>query len=382
MTQFVDPYLGRRLLGREEAEALAQVVRAQALFRYTRPNTSQSRQLEHEISTLLGAPEVVAVSSGTMGLQAALMALAPEVGDFVLVPALTFIATAAACLAAAVVPICVDTDAQGHMSPDALQQALARLARPPRAVIFVHLDGAGGRIEEVAEICASQRVALLEDVAQALGGSRAGMPLGTFGQVGCFSLQENKVIGSGEGGFVVCSGADLADRLRAYIDQGCLRDADGMPSWRADLGYGINGRIGELQAAVARVQLRRLPHIQSALRSGYARIVGRAPAGLVVDRNEEDLKVSAWCQRAAWAETSLPGCAPAYDWSRYLLPTHPIIMGRRSPYGDRFPWPKEGRLPQFPTPMAARVARERVCLPVPVVEQDLCAIERILENVR
>jgi perosamine synthetase len=199
-----------------------------------------------------GSPKpvyAVAVANGTLALQAALMGLGIGPGDEVLVPAFTFIATANAVRAVGATPVFVDVRSDtGNIDVDS---AAARASPRCAAIIPVHLYGMPADIHPVMALADRLGIAVVEDAAQAHGAMVEGRSVGSFG-TGCFSLYPTKNMTSGEGGVVTTSDLDLADRLRRLRNHG-------MVGHYQFEDYGLNFRMTDIAAALARVQLRRLP---------------------------------------------------------------------------------------------------------------------------
>jgi 8-amino-3,8-dideoxy-alpha-D-manno-octulosonate transaminase len=178
----------------------------------------------------------------------------------VIVPAYTWIATASAVVAVGAVPVMAEVDESLTLDPDDLERVISPYTK---AVIPVHMRGAPCRMDRIMEIARQHNLKLLEDAAQAIGASFAGRRLGTWGDVGAFSLQFNKIITSGEGGVVTTDQEMVAERVQMFHDvvggqRNKIPDSEILP--------GINFRMPELLGAVARVQLRRLETLLETMR--------------------------------------------------------------------------------------------------------------------
>lgn len=253
-------------IGKEEADAVLDVLTTQRLFRYYGPGPGPSKVAEFEraFAEHLGATDALAVTSGTAALQCSLAALAIGPGDEVIVPAYTWIATASAVLAAGAVPIIAEIDESLTLDPVDVER---RITPATRAILAVHMRGAPCAMNEFGAIAQRHGLHLLEDVAQACGGSYAGRRLGTLGDVGAFSLQFNKIITSGEGGVVLTDDPTLHRRALQYHDVvGGVRQH--LPP--EEILPGINCRMSELHGAVALVQLGRLERILADMRQHKA----------------------------------------------------------------------------------------------------------------
>lgn len=267
---------GSAWLGEEEAEAVARVIAGRSLFRYKGDvSTGAVADFERAACALFDCRFAVAVANGTAALRCALAALGVGCGDEVVVPAFTFIATVNAVIATGAVPVFAEVDDTLGLDPNLLG---GRITDKTAAVIAVHLENVACDLDGVLAVAAARGVPVLEDAAQAIGATYRGQALGTFGALGCFSLQQEKNITAGEGGLVVTN--DEARYLRAarYQDQGGQFVTSYMSIRGDELTEpfaGENLRMGELTGAVAGVQLKRLPRILEALRENKARIVDR-----------------------------------------------------------------------------------------------------------
>ena len=275
---------GAALLGREEADAVAAVVASRSLFRYQGGHeTGAVAAFERAACRVLGSTFGVGVANGTAALRCALAALGVGHGDEVIVPAFTFIATVNAVVAAGAVPVFAEVDDTLGLDPADLER---HINERTAAVIVVHLENVAADLDALLPIAGRHDIAVIEDTAQAFGATYHGRPLGTFGALGAYSLQQDKNITAGEGGFVVTDDEHLYLRATRYSDQG----GQFVTSYMSERGdeltepfAGENLRMGELAGAVAGVQLQRLPEILQRMRANKARIldtIGAVP-GLV-----------------------------------------------------------------------------------------------------
>lgn len=228
----------RPTLGAAEAEAVARVIRSGQLAQG--PETAA---FEAELAAAVGRRYGVAVSSGTTGLQVALLALGIGRGDEVLVPSFVCAALLHAVWAVGAAPVVVDVEeATGNLDPKAAQ---GRLGPRVRAVIVPHLFGLPARIEEVEAL----GVPVIEDCAMTIGTTHGGRSVGSFGTLSVCSFYATKLITTGEGGALLTDDPELARAARE------LREYDGLPADRPRL----NAKTTDLAASVGRVQLARLP---------------------------------------------------------------------------------------------------------------------------
>ena len=255
-------YPGGMEIGDEEEQAVLEVLRAKRLFRYYGPGEADSKasQLERAFAEKTGARYAVAVTSGTAALVCGLQGIGIGPGDEVIVPAYTWIASASAVVAAGGIPVIAEVDETLLLDPADVERKITPYTK---AIMPVHMRGAACRMDELMALANEHGLKVIEDVAQANGGSYKGQALGTFGDVGCYSLQFNKIITSGEGGMVVTNDESVWKRTNMYHDViGALR----LEFDAADLLCGVNYRMPELLAAVALVQLRRLDGLIDAMR--------------------------------------------------------------------------------------------------------------------
>ncbi|MDO3676793.1 DegT/DnrJ/EryC1/StrS family aminotransferase [Paenibacillus ehimensis] len=248
-------FLGAHLMDEEEINEVLEVMRSKSIFRYYGPQLlGKTDQFEAELARFLEAEHVLAVSSGTAALKTALQALGIGPGDEVIVPAYGFIATANAVVACHAVPVFADIDESMNIDPGDVR---TKITANTKAIICVHVQGVAAELESLLDLANGHGIPLIEDAAQAFGGTYKGRKLGTLGAAGCFSFQTNKIVSLGEGGAVAMRSSDMYQRAAIYHDQGCVRH-DGFPTWNNDACFfGENYRMSELSAAIGRVQLRK-----------------------------------------------------------------------------------------------------------------------------
>jgi perosamine synthetase len=208
-------------------------------------------RFEREIATLVGARHAVAATSGTTALFLALAALGIGHGDEVIVPDLTFIASANAVKLTGATPVLVDVDrATLTMSPEALERAITLRTR---AVMPVHVSGRAANLAAIGAIAKARGVPIVEDAAEALTSRAGGKSLGTVGIAGCLSFSPNKTITTGQGGMVLTDDDALHGRLRELKDHG--RPVRGTGGDDVHHSVGFNFKLTNLQAAVGLGQL-------------------------------------------------------------------------------------------------------------------------------
>lgn len=253
------PLPGWPVFGDDDVAAAAAVLRSGRVNYWT---GEQGREFEREFAAWAQVPHAVAVSNGTVALELALKALGVGAGDEVVVPSATFIATASAVAACGARPVVadVDPDSQG-LTADSVAAAIG-----PRtvAVVGVHVGGFPADVGSLAALCASRKLDLVEDCAQAHGARRAGRPVGHLGRIAAWSFCQDKIMTTaGEGGAITTADAGLARRCWELKDHGkgfaAVHEREHPPGFRwLHESFGTNGRMTELQAAVGRRQLLRL----------------------------------------------------------------------------------------------------------------------------
>jgi perosamine synthetase len=211
--------------------------------------TDQVTYLEAELAGRFEAANAVAVSSGTAALHTALVAAGIRPGDEVLVPALSVPMSVAPIVHAGATPVFVDS-APGSYDVDH-EDLAAKITPRTRGVEAVHLWGRAGDPDRLARFAADHDLALIEDACQAHGSRHDGQLLGTFGDAGCFSLRDGKILWSGEGGFILTH-----DETTAAISRG-LRTHWQSPITPPPHLVGYNYRLAEPLAAIARANLAR-----------------------------------------------------------------------------------------------------------------------------
>lgn len=202
-----------------------------------------------------GAKHGICTTGGTTALEVALRAAGLERGDEVLMPALTFYATAFAALVQGFKPVFVDIDPDSWcIDADQIER---HITPDTRAILPVHLGSRMADMDRITAIAKARRLKVIEDCAHMHGGFWREKGAGTLGDFGCFSFQSSKLMTCGEGGIIITNDDDYAERCNAYVNSGRGTTADRQASEGTMLGW--NYRITEFQAAVLLAQLDRLP---------------------------------------------------------------------------------------------------------------------------
>jgi len=221
---------------------------------------------ERQIAELLGCKYAVATTSGTSAIFLALASLGIQPGDEVLVPDVTFIATANAVSLTGARPVLVDIDPRTlNLDPVSAERVITPFTK---AIVPVHVSGRAADLDTISNLAKKYGLLVIEDAAEALLSKHQGKYLGTFGVAGCFSLSPNKTITTGQGGLVATNNDELHGRLRELKDQGRPIRGSGGDDLHNRVGY--NFKFTNLQAAIGLAQLKELPRRAERMRRIYA----------------------------------------------------------------------------------------------------------------
>jgi 3-amino-5-hydroxybenzoate synthase len=194
-----------------------------------------------------------ACTNGTHAIEIPLEAMGIGVGDEVIVPDMTFVASASAVLSANGVPIFCDIDPESFLiDPNKIE---ALITKRTKAIVAVHLGGMPCDMEKICAIAKKHDLWVVEDCAHGHGSRYKGKRVGNWGDVGTFSFQASKVLTAGEGGAIVCNDDDLASKIYHILDAGRQPGE----YFYAHFVYGSNYRLGEFNAAILRTQLKKYP---------------------------------------------------------------------------------------------------------------------------
>jgi dTDP-4-amino-4,6-dideoxygalactose transaminase len=242
-------------IGEEEIAEVADSLRSGWVT--TGPKT---RRFEEDFAAYVGAKHAIALSSCTAALHTSLAALNIGPGDEVIVPTLTFCATANVVVHLGATPVVVDVDQDFQISPEAIRRAIGPRTK---AIIPVHYAGQSCSLAEISALAESHGIPLIEDAAHAAGAEYDGRKIGLHGRAVCFSFYAIKNMTTGEGGMITTNDDDFAARIRLLALHGMSRDAwkryTEAGSWYYEVlepGYKYN--MTDIQAALGIHQLRRL----------------------------------------------------------------------------------------------------------------------------
>lgn len=251
---------GSAEMDQHESEAVQNVLNKKRLFRFLSDGAEESEaaHIEGWYRKRLGKEYALAVNGGTAALICAMFGVDAGPGDEVIIPAYTYVATAAAVIAAGAVPVLAEVDATLNMDPVDLEKKITPYTK---AIVPVHMRGVQARMDEIMAVADTHSIAVVEDVAQANGATYKGKPLGTLGKVGCFSFQQYKVITAGEGGLIATDDQEVYDRARMQHDC-AARFWEGSGTRQYDYVIsGENYRLSELAAGLIWAQRQRLDPI-------------------------------------------------------------------------------------------------------------------------
>lgn len=246
------------------------------LFRYYGPNEGHGKvwQAERLFEETLGTPYALAVNSGTSALMSAAAAAGIGPGMEVIVPGYTFFASASIIVASRAIPVIAEIDDSLNLDADDVER---KITPQTGAIVVVHMKGMPAQMDRIMEIARKHDLIVIEDVAQACGGSFGGAKLGTIGDLGCFSFDFYKIAQSGEGGFVATADEFLNMRAQSWHDTAACWRPNRYEAERreGELFCGENYRMSEMQGAVALAQIRKLNDYVSRLQAAKKRVRDR-----------------------------------------------------------------------------------------------------------
>ena len=299
--------------GRDEILAVTQVLqsgRVNALV-----HGEQNRAFEKEFAAYIGMPHAIAVSNGTVSIEMALRAFGIGAGDEVIIPARSFFATASAVVAVGANPVFADVVIETqNIDPDSVRRMISEKTK---AVICVHLAGLPCDMRALTAICEEHDLFLIEDCAQAHGAVYDNKMIGSFGDASSFSFCTDKIMSTGgEGGMILFADKAAWSKAWAIKDHGKLPPEE-MPQNIAPAGefryvhqsFGTNFRMTEMQAAIGRVQLKKLPKWLAQRRANakcLSEAIGDIP-GIIVDKIPNHIQSARYKYYIRVDEKELPG---------------------------------------------------------------------------
>ena len=307
----------------------------------------EGQTLERELAALCGARLGVGTGSGTDALLLALKAVGVVPGDEVITSAFSFVASATTIVMAGATPVFVDVDpATYNLDPARVERAITPRTR---AIVPVHLYGQPAAMDAICDLARAHGLAVVGDAAQAVGAAYGGRPVAAWGDVSILSFYPTKNLGGcGDGGMVLTTRDDVAERVRLLRDHGA-------PRRYTHVELGGCSRLDELQAALLRVKLRRLPQWNErrrAIAAHYSAALAGLPLGLPVERAPAHHIYHQYTVRSAKREAlaaalAARGIGTSIHYPS-TIPAQPVFS---RPNADR----------EFP--VATQAAAEVLCLP-------------------
>jgi 8-amino-3,8-dideoxy-alpha-D-manno-octulosonate transaminase len=269
--QLKTSHWGPAFYGEAEQKELTDVVENRNPFRFYAGPNSKVLAFEREFGAYMGTKYALGVTSGTAALQVAMAALGIGPGDEVILPAWTWHSCFNAIVLAGGLPVIAEIDETFNIDPDDIER---HITPRTKAIMVAHLQGNPCQIDRVVAIAKKHNLRLVEDAAQSVGASFKGKKVGTFGDIGIYSLQQNKTITAGEGGAVVTNDPILFERAARFHDLGGVR-----PAHTAILGkqssewfIGANYRMNEFTGGILLAQIRKMDKIIGGVRSAAKRV--------------------------------------------------------------------------------------------------------------
>ncbi len=307
----------------------------------------EGQTLERELAALCGARLGVGTGSGTDALLLALKAVGVVPGDEVITSAFSFVASATTVVMAGATPVFVDVDpATYNLDPARVERAITPRTR---AIVPVHLYGQPAAMDAICDLARAHGLAVVGDAAQAVGAAYGGRPVAAWGDVSILSFYPTKNLGGcGDGGMVLTTRDDVAERVRLLRDHGA-------PRRYTHVELGGCSRLDELQAALLRVKLRRLPQWNErrrAIAAHYSAALAGLPLGLPIEQAPAHHIYHQYTVRSAKREAlaaalAARGVGTSIHYPS-TIPAQPVFS---RPNADR----------EFP--VATQAAAEVLCLP-------------------
>ena len=260
---------GFELFGDLERNEVNHVLNTGVLMRYgfdgIRQGHWKAKELETTLESTFQVNHAQLVSSGTAAISVALAVAGVGAGDEVILPTFTFVASFEAVMMLGAIPVLVDIDDTLTLCPNAVENAITPKTK---AIMVVHMCGSMGNMDALQTISNKHNLVLLEDACQAIGATYKGKPLGSIGNLGCFSFDFVKTITCGEGGAVITNNKEYYINSDQFSDHG--HDHIGSDRGAETHPYlGYNFRISELHAAVGLAQIKRLPEFLEIQKKNY-----------------------------------------------------------------------------------------------------------------
>ncbi len=330
-------------IGPREIAAAGMTLARGQLARYGGGGTSSTTKLERELADYTGAAHALAVNSGTSALTCGLIGLGIGPGDEVLVPAYTFVASAAAVLGAGAVPVVVDIDDSLMIDPADVRR---KVTERTKAIMPVHMLNLVCDMDALMSIADELGLFVVEDAAQAAGARYKGRVVGTIGHAGAFSFNQQKNLKSGEGGALLTDDPRVYTRAAMFHDVGNYMRGE-TPISDEPLFAGYNLRMSELTSSVLRPQLARLDRMMATRRKRRQQVLGALEGSTSVSpvpHHDHDaaVGVAVRCEspEQALALQDLRGVFRLFDTGRHVHTNWEPVLVRRShhPAIDPYVW--------------------------------------------
>ncbi len=264
----------------EEANAARDVILSNKVNYWT---GQECREFEKEFAAWADAKYAIALANGTVALDLALNALEIGAGDEVVVTSRTFLASASSIVNAGAVPVFADVELDSqNISAATIEQVITPQTK---AIIAVHLSGWSCEMDAIMALAAKHNLYVIEDCAQAHGAKYKGVPVGSIGHIGAWSFCQDKIMTTGgEGGMITTNDEQLWRTMWAYKDHGksyeAVYEREHPPGFRwLHESFGTNWRMTEVQAAIGRIQLKRMPE-WTRIRQQYAKQIWQTASNL------------------------------------------------------------------------------------------------------
>ena len=338
----------------EEADAVSRVILSNKVNYWT---GTEGREFEKEFAAWADSKYAIALGNGTLALDLALKALIIGAGDEVITTPRTFLASASSIVTAGATPVFADVDLNSQaITAESIKSVLTTKTK---AVIVVHLAGMPAEMDEIMALSKEHGFYVIEDCAQAHGAKYKGRSVGSIGHIGAWSFCQDKIMTTGgEGGMVTTNSKELWSTMWSYKDHGKSFDAiynrEHPPGFRwLHESFGTNWRMTEMQAAIGRIQLKRMAK-WTAIRQAYSKLLDSAAESFECVRL---VKVPEHIEHARYKHYIFlkPECL-ANDWNRDRIVNEitergvPCFQGSCSEVYlekafDNTPWRPKKRLP-------------------------------------
>ena len=256
---------GFEIIGKDELDEIKHLFEESSIlfrhgFEQIRNNIYKVRDFEESFAKKMKVSYALGVTSGTAALRVALASIDIKRGDEVITQSFTFVATVEAIIESRAIPVITEIDETLNMDPLDLEK---KITDKTRAIIAVHMLGVPSQLKEIKKIAEKYGIPLIEDTAWGCGGFYDGIPLGTYGDIGCYSFDFAKTMTTGEGGMLVFNSKKIYDKACAWHDHGHENNPN-LPRWKdSRSSSGFNYRMNEVQGSIGLAQLRKLDYIVS-----------------------------------------------------------------------------------------------------------------------